>query len=301
MNDEQLESASTETKPKRTSITKAQSHSDIAVELIALCQTVTEDGSLSNQEVQDLRKWLAEHRGSDLPAIAFLTKAVEKIIADGKITDDERKALHEAIEAVLPTELRRSVKNKRIELQRLDRAKAKLDKQLAQEQERANAEQNAPIESFDFMVAGAHIGGRPAYIEAYARAGDTVEIAREPSNRYSRHAVQVRLKSGQQIGYVSEEDARELAPLLDAGKMYTAEIKKVLTSGSSPRPVIVLDVFGANAQVPGLRRAAVREGESEVPELGRAALREGKSEGMSLKSKILWTVIAIIVLYFLFK
>ena len=83
--------------------------------------------------------------------------------------------------------------------------------------------------------------------------------------------------------------------------MYTAEIKKVLTSGSSPRPVIVLDVFGANAQVPGLRRAAVREGESEVPELGRAALREGKSEGMSLKSKILWTVIAIIVLYFLFK
>jgi hypothetical protein len=284
MSNEQPESGSTESKSKRISITKAQSHSDIAVELIALCQTVTEDGSLSDAEVQSLQKWLAEYHTSDLPAIEFLTKAVETIVADGKITDEERKALHEALEAVLPTELRRSAKNKRLELQRLERAKAKLDKQLAREQELAAAEQNAPVESFDFMVAGAHIGGRRVYIEAYARSGDPVEIAREPSNRYSRHAVQVRLKTGQQIGYVPEEDARELAPLLDAGMLYTAEIKKILTGGRSPRPVIVLDVFDANARVPGLRRATIREGER-----------------ISLFSKILLIAIAVIVVYFIFR
>jgi len=284
MNNEKPEADSFESKTRRTSITKAQLTSDIAVELIALCQTVTEDGSLSQAEVRDLEKWLAEHRVSDLPAIAFLTKAVEKIVADSKITDEEQKALQEALEAVLPTELRRTARNKRLEQQRLERAKAKLDKQLVKEQERAAAEQNAPLESFDFMVAGAHVGGRPNYIEAYARAGDPVEIAREPSNRYSRHAVQVRLKTGQQIGYVPEEDARVLAPLLDVGRSYTAEIKKILTGGRSPRPVVLLDVFAANAQVPGLKRAAVRKG-----------------EGISLISKILLITIAVIVVYFILR
>lgn len=246
-------------KQKRISITKSQSQSVAAVELIALCQTVTEDGSLSAEEVKGLERWLKDNRDTDLPAIAFLSEAVQRILADGKVTDAERRALHEAIEAVLPTDLRRSVKKARQERQRLDKAQAKLERELNREQARALQEQNSPHADFDFMVAGVHAEGREKVVERYAKAGDPVDVAREPANRFSRHAVQVLLTNGEQIGYVPEEDARELAPLLDAGMPYTAEIKKILTGGRVPRPVVVLDVYHKDAQVPGLKTAGTRE------------------------------------------
>jgi hypothetical protein len=269
---------------KRISITKTQSQSEAGIELVALCQTITEDGSLSNDEVRALGDWLTQHSTSDLPAVSFLTEAVRKIVADGRITDEERNALHEAVETILPNELRRRSKAKRLELRKLERAKTKLEKQLALEHERSEAKRNSPIESYDFMVAGAHIGGRPIYINAYASAGEPVEVALEPTNKYSRNAVQVILKD-RQIGYVPEEDARELAPLLKAGNPYMAEIKKILTSGRSPRPVVVLDVFDSDARFPGLKSAGVRKSD----------------EGLSILSKIILAVVAAAVLYILFR
>src|SRR5689334_13482345 len=79
---------------RRKSITKLQRQNGTAAELIALCQTVTEDGHLEDQEIDALRKWLDENRDTDLPAVAFLAETVESILADGKVTPAERQALY---------------------------------------------------------------------------------------------------------------------------------------------------------------------------------------------------------------
>jgi hypothetical protein len=109
------------------------------------------------------------------------------------------------------------------------------------------------------MVAGVQYEGRRVYVERYARAGDSIKLAREPTNRFSRNAIQVRLTGDQQIGYVPEEDAAALAPLLDAKHPYVAEIKKVLTGGEVPRPVVVVDVLRKDAKVKGMESATTRE------------------------------------------
>jgi hypothetical protein len=88
------------------------------------------------------------------------------------------------------------------------------------------------------------------------RAGDEVFLVRDPSNKYSRFAVEVLLAAGHQIGYVPETDVRELAPLLDSDRPYRAHIKKILTGGRAPIPVVVADVFRVEATVTGLRRRA---------------------------------------------
>ena len=94
-------------KNRRLSLTKTQRHTEVGIELISLCQSFTEDGSLSEQEVVDLRKWLEENRASDLPAIAFLTETVLQVLEDGKVTKDERLAVYKALEAVLPADIRK--------------------------------------------------------------------------------------------------------------------------------------------------------------------------------------------------
>ena len=69
----------------RLSLTKSQVSAGPGTELLALCQTITEDGSLSESEIGQLRDWLTENRASDLPAIGFLASVVETILHDGKV------------------------------------------------------------------------------------------------------------------------------------------------------------------------------------------------------------------------
>jgi len=56
---------------RRTTITKLQRHTAAGAELIELCQTITEDGALTDDEVMRLKQWLADNRESDLPARDF--------------------------------------------------------------------------------------------------------------------------------------------------------------------------------------------------------------------------------------
>jgi hypothetical protein len=59
--------------------------------------------------------------------------------------------------------------------------------------------------------------GRQAVVEKYARIGDSVYLARDPANRFSASAIEIRLTNGMQIGFVPETDARDMAPELDSG------------------------------------------------------------------------------------
>lgn len=142
-------------------MTKAQLQSEIGAELISLCHSVTEDGSLTDAEVEALRAWLVDHRTSDLPVIAFLVSTVERILEDGVVTSTERKELHKALERVLPPELRAESADKRRELEK-------------QERERDRA-----IDSINFMVAGCRFENRPSIIDGLVNDYDPAFLIRD--------------------------------------------------------------------------------------------------------------------------
>jgi HIRAN domain len=97
------------------------------------------------------------------------------------------------------------------------------------------------------MVAGVRYEGRPDIISRYANGGDSAFLVRDRDNKFSRNAVEVRLENGMQIGFVPEEDAVEVAAHLDAGRPHVAYIKKILTGGRSPIPVVVASIYGPDA------------------------------------------------------
>jgi len=221
---------------RRLSLTKLQRQSAAGAELLSLCQTVTEDGSLSDEEVTALREWLDRNAAADLPARAFLGETVERIIADGKVTAEERDELYLAVEAVLPADIRGSV-----------RAKRRTREEAAEQARRVERGRREPLGSWDFMVAGVRHEGRPAVIARYVRSGQRLFVIRDRANRFSRNAVEVRLGNGMQVGFVPEEYAAEMAPLLDEGCVHTAYVKKILGRGAYPIPVVVAELYHPDA------------------------------------------------------
>ena len=71
-----------------------------------------------------------------------------------------------------------------------------------------------------------------------------------------RNAIEVRIPNGMVVGYVPEKYAEDVAPLLDADHPYDAYVKKILTGGRSPIPVVVAQLYSREATLPKLKRAA---------------------------------------------
>ncbi len=238
----------------RVSLTNKQIQAGIGLELLTLCQTVTEDGTLSNDEVLQIFAWLNANRSSDLPAITFLVSTVERIVADKRVTREERRELYQAIETILPPELRRraATNRKAIDAKRKQEQRAEQDaKKLLLREER---ERNRPLCSADFMVAGVHYEGRADIVRRHVNEGDAVYLVREPHNAYSRNATSVRLLNGMTIGYVPEDDACSVAPLLDRHHPYHSHVKKILTGGAVSIPVIVARIYRNDVNLEGLIR-----------------------------------------------
>lgn len=228
---------------KRLSLTKEQLNTVIGVELLELCQTITEDGSLSQEETIELTKWLDANQHADLPAIEFLLTTIKRIIADRRVTREERKELYRALERVLPPILRKEAQASRHVVEAEKRAVARAVREEALLQQREKREKAAPIASADFMVAGVRYEGRAAVVDAYVQTGDQVYLARDTVNAYSRNAIEVRIAMGFQIGFVPEDYAIDLAPHLNNGCRHLAFVKKVLTGGSVPIPVVLAHLY----------------------------------------------------------
>jgi hypothetical protein len=249
---------------RRVSLTKKQHATAIGAELLSLCQTATADGSLSQEEVSALREWLAVHRNADLPAISFLTPIVDRIVSDGMVTDEERSDLFKAIEVVLPRDVREMSRTARRLAEKAERDDARTAAQVAKAEERAERDRNRPVAHFDFMIAGAKYDQRPAIIAKHVRVPDTLRLVRDVSNRYSRNAVRVLTEGGHEVGFVPEEDAAELAPLIDAGHPYVAKVKKILSGSTHDIPVVMADLFARGARpLASVERS--RTGASAVP------------------------------------
>jgi hypothetical protein len=239
-------------KKPRLSLTKAQLQTGLGAELLALCQAVTADGTLTNGQIAALRQWLEANRSCDLPAIGFLVTTLDRILADGKATAEERKELYAAIETVLPPEARRSAVAQRKAVEAEQKVQARQEREAQKQQERWERERQRPLDSVNFMVAGVHYESRPEVIREYVEEGDPVFLVRDPKNKFSRNAVEVRLRNGMQIGFVPEDDAPDVAPLLDQGYPHVAHVTKVLSGGRVPIPVVQAYLYRKDAKVEGL-------------------------------------------------
>ena len=260
----------TPSKKHRLSLTKTQLQASVAAELLNLCQSVTEDGHLSDEEVLALKTWLEENRNADIPAIDFLTTTVQKIIADGVVTKEESRLLYKAIEIVLPPEVRKESVERRKEVEAEEKILARLERETQKQKEKEERELNYPLSSANFMVAGVRFEGRPEVIRSYTKPDEQVYLVRDRQNKYSHNAIEVRLKNGMQIGYVPEDDAVYLAPYLDKDCKHYGYITKILTGGRSPISVVQAYIYKPKTLV----KDSVKE--SEVPEKQPFSIGKGK-------------------------
>ena len=273
---------STPTRPRsnRVTLTKASLASQEGMDLLILCETVTADGSVSNDEVKLLQKWLLRNQGSTPPAVEFLTATVERIVEDGRITPQERDDLHIALERVMPPEQRAESRLRKLEREQRNLKDAeerstqrqarrelataeKAARRAAREQEQreeALRGERALID-IEFSVAGVTHEGRNATIREFAKEGDNVFLVRERTNAYSPHAIGVVLGNGRSIGYVPEAYASQWARFLDCGHRHLAYIKFIHSpewNSDLSIPIIEGGIFVAESQFPG----AVTESEA---------------------------------------
>ena len=195
-------------------LNEAQLRSALGAELLSLCQTITKDGRLSDQEVAELRAWLAERESDDLPALVQLRATLDRVMDDGRITADEYLELYRAVESVLPPEARR-------------------EPVVARQAVRAN-----------FMLAGVRCDGRPTVIQREVTEGLDVRLKRDARNEFSPNAIAVLTPSGREIGFVPEDYAGFLAPLLDGGAKHRANVRKILGRAHVPVPVVEAYLYG---------------------------------------------------------
>jgi hypothetical protein len=229
---------------RRVTLSKAHRNTPEGRELIALLTELSADGQVTREEMERLRAWLMVDRGIDFPACGFLYEVVDTISTDGAITEEELDALALAIERVLPTDVRFTATLKRKEhraARRRDLA-AKRAADRAQERDaRTRARELArPLHRGDFMVMGARRSAERREGCQSLTVGDTVSLEREPDNVHDGNAILVFTQDGMELGYVPREDAREMAPLLDAGAEVEATVKKLLeTAEGDVLPVVV--------------------------------------------------------------
>jgi hypothetical protein len=234
----------------RLSLTQRQRETEAGAELLNLIQAVTDDGHISDEEVEQLRHWLIANEDADLPARDHLHAMMEQVLRDGRITADERRELYKAIETILPPDLRPLAKMRRQEREGEERERRKAEQAAAREQAREEKERNRPLARFNFMVAGVRHEGRAEIISDYVTAGDPAHLRRDRYNEHDRNAIEVLTKDGDEVGFVPKENARELAPLLDDGALQHAIFDRILDRGRYPIPVVNGQLYAKDATVP---------------------------------------------------
>src|SRR5262249_14676609 len=110
-------------------------------------------------------------------------------------------------------------------------------------QELERQQRRWPEDEFDFMIAGVGFEGRDRIIRRNLSVGDRVRIAPEPDNPHDDCAVAVTLTDGRKIGYVPRTDSEDVSGWIEDGAYYVATVKKILTGGRLPVPVIVLQFY----------------------------------------------------------
>ncbi len=233
----------------RLSLTRKQTETGPGLELLHILEEISAHGKISAEQVVRLHDWLAGYPDANLPAVAFLAKLIEEIVAHN--TPGERAALQLAIERLLPVERRDIVRARRRGLEEAEKAAAKEARLAEREAARQVRERNRPVSQFNFMVAGASYEGRWKIIDAHVSVNGLVYLVREPDNPVDRNAVAIRLANGLQIGYAPRDYAAPITQLLNAGFRQRAWCSKLLTRTAFAIPVIEAAFYNRDATIEG--------------------------------------------------
>ena len=282
------------TRRPRLSIGRKHTDSGVVAELLMLLETITSDGRASEEETRNLAEWL-QSNGSDLnlPGIEFLRTTIREILADGKVSAEEKTALYKAVEKVLPTEARRLAKERRRATETLENERQRAAKEEEKEREKAERERNRPLQRANFMVAGVAYEGRDAVIRRFVTDSSLVFLARDKGNPYDANAIEIRLKEGYQIGFVPREDAEDLAPLLDAGCTHQAYVTKILQGKRWPIPVVQAYMYRPQADIQGVvSQAQIPQKQQAPPGLNSLGCFGRSVIALGLTSLLLLTLLA---------
>jgi hypothetical protein len=239
-----------------------------AAQLLSLCHTASADGALSQSESRLLRTWIERAPDDDVPAGEYVREVIEHIVETGRVAQCDLQALWRALEPDLPEELRR-----RAATRHLGGAYGE-----TQEDEGESAENlpNEILSSSCFLLAGCPGERRTRHIERLARTGDPVLLVRQAGAVPSPHTVRVCAANGKRLGFVPEQHAQELAPLLDRGARYRAHLTAVLRGEHAPVVIVQAFLYSADAtlgeQSAGDRRIASKESRARAWMLVRIAV-----------------------------
>ena len=222
-----------------------QQTTEACLELLAVYDSVAENGRLLPSEAAGLGDWLATYSDSGFLPHDQLANLVRRALGVGVITDSDRVAIRNAIDRLLPPDVR--------EVVRTGRTKGS-----------TRGRHDEPIDSYRFVVAATREDVRATHIARYAFDGDEVILVRESDNLHSRSAVLVRLVTGFDVGYVPELDARSMAPHLDDNLPYSASIKRIVRGGRAPIPIITADFYRADSRIEGIRRPQDQSGSAAL-------------------------------------
>ncbi len=215
-----------------------QRASEAALELVEICNTMTNDGRILDEAIAELRDWARHYADLELMTRPVVRRTINKVFQTGAISDDERSELYLNIEKLLPRELQQALRGKRGAPEPADRARG------------------LSLEAYDFVVSETHYDDRTTAIVRYASKGDDLLLMRDPDNACSPNAIVIRLPSGFDVGFVPEYSARSLARYLDAGFPYRARIRRILPGRVAPVLVVSADVYPSDTAVEGLHRSS---------------------------------------------
>jgi hypothetical protein len=210
---------------RQVTLTKSQRETSVGRELIELLVELSADGMVSREELERLRKWLEVDHAVDFPALPFLYETIDQISSDGEITEDELDQLALGMERVLPRDIRVDAAAKRQEVRKARRIAqrenqrqamiaARAEKRAARDVARTRA---GILYEASFPIAGAFRSEQRRDACERLIIDDTVQFEREPGNVHDANAILILGGDDCELGYVRREEARDIAPLLDAG------------------------------------------------------------------------------------
>ncbi len=112
-----------------------------------MLETVLGDGRINEKEIRALEGWLDRASAqSVLPGINFLKDEVEGILADGEVSEPERRLLLNSLLKVLPPDERERAKARVAEAKELDKELDREARESKKEQQRASKEVERAIQ-----------------------------------------------------------------------------------------------------------------------------------------------------------
>jgi hypothetical protein len=193
-----------------------------AVDLYALVRSLPADGRMSIEDSQILSDWAARYDDAPLPSREYLWEIIASALAKGVIPPEDRSWLYFAVDPALPRQLRRVVQRQRL---------------LAEVREARLEGRVCESVSFDFLLAGGHLSGYRERIQTRVAVRTPVRFVPDVDGGVPDR-IRVELSSGEVVGFVPLDDTPSIAHELGLSGTAEGAVRKVLSEGLFPIPVI---------------------------------------------------------------